>query len=313
LYEVEMETLANLESFVRSAEAHSFSAAARRLGLTPAAVSKNVARLEANLGVRLFQRSTRRLTLTEAGERFLSEVSAGLQSVQDAIAGVAGAGGEPAGTLRVSLPMAFGLDHVLPLMHAFVARYPAVLPDWQFENRQVDLIAEGFDAAIGGGVELTPGVVARELAPVHVVALASPGYLAGRALPTHPADLAAFDGVVMRSALSGRIRSWNLRHAVTGEQVTLALQPRVVSNEPEALCRCAAMGLGVALVAVPHALPYLERGTLVRLLPDWYADAGAISLYFAGQRLLPGKTRAFIDFVVEHFRRERLAQRFAAR
>jgi DNA-binding transcriptional LysR family regulator len=111
-----METLANLESFIRSAECGGFSAAARRLGLTPAAVSRNVAMLERNLGVRLFQRSTRSLTLTEDGERFLASVAGSMESIQSAIAGVATHAGKPAGTLKVSMAFGFGLDYVLPLL-----------------------------------------------------------------------------------------------------------------------------------------------------------------------------------------------------
>src|SRR5271170_7812215 len=114
-----METLANLESFVRSAEAGGFSAAARQLGLTPAAVSRNVAILERNLGLRLFHRSTRKLTLTEAGERLLVGVSGNLDSLQAAIAATKGSGNEPAGTLKLSLPPTFGISHVLPLLPAF--------------------------------------------------------------------------------------------------------------------------------------------------------------------------------------------------
>ena len=138
-----METLANLESFVRSAEARSFSAAARRLSLTPAAVSRNVAMLERNLGVRLFQRSTRKLTLTEAGERFLHAIRGNLEELQASIASVATDRGEPAGVLKVSLGLAFGVDYILPLLPEFLKRYPNVHPDWQFESRLVDLIAEG--------------------------------------------------------------------------------------------------------------------------------------------------------------------------
>jgi DNA-binding transcriptional LysR family regulator len=129
-----VETLANLESFVRSAEFGSFSAAARRLGLT-AAVSRNVAHLEGRLGVRLFQRSTRRLTLTEAGERFLQSVSGGLESIQAAIAAVADDAAQPAGVLKVSMAPAFGLDYLLPLLPAFLARHPAVVPDWHGYRR----------------------------------------------------------------------------------------------------------------------------------------------------------------------------------
>ena len=160
-----METLANLESFVRSAETGGFSAAARRLSLTPAAVSRNVAMLERNLGVRLFQRSTRKLTLTEAGERFLLAIRGNLDELQASIASIATDRGEPAGVLKVSMGMTFGVEYILPLLPEFLKRYPGVRADWQFENRQVDLIAEGFDAAIGGGIELAPGLVSRVLAP----------------------------------------------------------------------------------------------------------------------------------------------------
>jgi DNA-binding transcriptional LysR family regulator len=306
-----METLANLESFVRSAEFGGFSAAARRLGLTPAAVSRNVATLESNLGVRLFQRSTRKLTLTEAGERFLHSVSGGLESLQAAIAGISAESGEPAGLLKVSMGQAFGMDYILPMLPAFRLHHPAVGIDWHFENRQVDLIAEGYDAAIGGGFELTQGLVARELARVHVVAVAAPAYMAGKSMPQHPDDLAAFDGIVMRSIQTGRVRSWPMQDA-GGRQSEPAVKSDIALNDPEAVCRAALLGLGVAMVALPHALPHLESGRLLRLLPDWHADVGAISLYFASRTLLPAKTRAFVDFIAEQFRRQDLAQRFSA-
>jgi len=305
-----METLANLESFVRSAETGSFSAAARRMKLTPAAVSRNVAMLERNLGVRLFHRSTRKLTLTEAGAAFLPEVSGNLEALQGAIAGIASHGGEPAGTLRVSMSPTFGANHILPLLPAFLARYPAVRPDWQLDNRQVDLVAERFDAAIGAGFELAPGMVSRALAPAHIIAVASPAYMAGRPLPATPADLAALDGIVMRSERTGRVRTWVMRD-VSGAEMAASPKEAIVLNDPAGIAQAAVMGLGVALLAMPDVLAPLESGALIRLAPRWYADAGAISLYYSGRRLLPAKTRAFIDFVAEAFRRDRLAERFA--
>ena len=306
-----METLANLESFIRSAECGGFSAAARRLGLTPAAVSRNVATLERNVGVRLFQRSTRSLTLTEDGERFLASVTNSVEAVQVAIADVTTHAGKPAGMLKVSMALGFGLDYVLPLLPAFMQRYPDVVPDWHFENRQVDLIAEGFDAAIGGGMELASGVVARQLAPLHVIAVASPEYLQGRQPPQHPDDLATLDGIAMRSAHSGRVRVWKMRNR-EGAEAILEQKGRIVANEPEAINRAALMGLGVAMIAVPYVLPHLQSGTLQRVLPDWHADLGAISLYFASKKLLPAKTRAFVDHITEAFREQDLARRFSA-
>ena len=305
-----METLANLESFVRSADTGGFSAAARRLSLTPAAVSRNVAMLERNLGIRLFQRSTRKLTLTEAGERFLHAIRGNLEELQASIASVATDRGEPAGLLKVSLGLTFGVDYILPLLPDFLKRYPDVRPDWQFENRQVDLIAEGFDAAIGGGIELAPGLVSRVLAPAHIIAVASPSYLKGRTSPADPSGLAAFDGIVMRPSRTRRVRERPMRNAA-GVEMAVPLEATIAFDDPEAMCRAALLGLGVTLIAVPHALPHLESGALVRLVPQWYADAGPISIYYASRTLMPAKTRAFVDFVVEAFRRQRLAERFA--
>lgn len=305
-----METLANLESFVRSAEGGSFSEAARRLALTPAAVSRNVAMLERNLGVRLFQRSTRKLTLTEAGEQFLAAIGGNLQALQNAIAAVSTEDGEPAGVLKLSLAPTFGMSHILPLLPEFLARYPRVRPEWHFENRAVDLIAEGYDAAIGGGFELAPGVVARTLAPAHIIAVAAPAYLARHTPPVDPSGLGELDGIVMRSLSSGRIRTWSMRNA-QGDEAVAVIRDTIVVNDPAALRESARLGLGVTLVSVPDVLPWLESGELVRVLPRWWADAGAISLYYASRTLLPGKTRAFIDFVVEAFAREDYARRLA--
>src|SRR5947209_16900378 len=198
-----METLANLESFVRSAETTSFSAAARRLALTPAAVSRNVAMLERNLGVRLFHRSTRKLTLTDFGERFLLAIKDNVEGLQQAISGMATDGGEPAGILKVSMGLNFGADYILPLLPAFLARYPGIRPDWQFTTRQIDLVAEGYDAAIGCGIEWGAGVVSRALAPLHLIAVASPDYLKEHAPPADPTGLAAYDGISAHRARVG--------------------------------------------------------------------------------------------------------------
>jgi DNA-binding transcriptional LysR family regulator len=305
-----METLANLESFVRSAEAGGFSAAARRLSLTPAAVSRNVAALERNLGVRLFQRSTRKLILTEAGERFLLAIRDNLNELQASIASIATDRGEPGGVLKISMGMTFGVEYILPLLPEFLKRYPNVRADWQFENRQVDLVAEGFDAAIGGGIELAPGLVSRVLAPAHIIAVASPSYLKGRTPPADPSGLAAFDGIVMRSSKTRRVRERAMRNAA-GDEMTVPLKATVAFDDPEAMCQAAVLGMGVTQIIVAHALRHLESGALVRLVPQWYADAGPISIYYASRRQLPAKTRVFVDFVAEAFRRQRLAERFA--
>jgi DNA-binding transcriptional LysR family regulator len=306
-----VENFGSIESFIRSAEAGSFAEAARRLSLTPAAVGKNVAGLEARLGVRLFLRSTRRLTLTEAGQRFLAEVSGSFAVIQNAVANLASAEGQPVGTLKVSMGLVFGRLYIVPLLAAFLQRYPGIVADWHFDNRQVDLIGQGFDAAIGGGFELPPGVVARKLAPAHRILVAAPGYLQSRDAFAHPDDLQTADGILIRSPQTGRLRNWPLSHR-TQEQCSLRLKPRMTMSDSEAACAAAEQGLGVALVSMPFALPYFERGSLMRVLPDWYVDDGSISLYYAEHKLLPGKTRAFVDFVIEQFKAQGLYRRFSA-
>lgn len=305
-----MESLANLESFVRSAQGGGFSAAARQLGLTPSAVSRNVAMLEKNLGIRLFHRSTRKLTLTEAGEQFLQNIGGNLEALQAAIAAVSSDQGEPGGILKVSMAPTFGITHLLPLLPGFLTRYPKIRIEWHFENRQVDLVAESYDAAIGGGFELAPGMVARPLAPAHIIAVASPDYMSRHTPPTAPADLAMLDGIVMRSTRTGRIRQWVMRD-VSGTEMEATMKETLVVNDPAAMRAAAVLGLGVTLIAVPDVLRELESGELVRLLPQWYADAGAISLYYANRTLLPAKTRVFIDYIVDSFKRARLAERLA--
>ncbi|MDD0994263.1 LysR family transcriptional regulator [Pseudomonas sp. TNT2022 ID1044] len=307
-----METFSSIECFVRSAEVGSFAEAARRLSLTPAAVGKSVAKLEARLGVRLFQRSTRSLTLTEAGQLFLGQVSASLTTIQNAVAHLANAEGQPAGTLKVSMGTVFGRLYVVPLLGEFLRRYPAINPDWHFDNRQVDLIGQGFDAAIGGGFELPQGVVARKLAPAHRVLLASADYLKRHEAITEPDDLQHHDGILIRSPQTGRVRSWQLTGRSPQHCRPLMLKARMTMSDSDAACATAAQGLGIALVSMPFAVNYLEAGTLQRVLPDWYIDDGNISIYYAEHKLLPGKTRAFVDFIFEQFAQRGLAQRFSA-
>jgi DNA-binding transcriptional LysR family regulator len=305
-----MDSLANLESFVRSAELGSFSSAARHLGLTPAAISRNVATLEASLKLRLFQRSTRSLTLTEGGERFLLSVRDHFEGLQQAFASASDDQSAPIGTLKVSLPPTFGIEHILPLLPDFMARYPLVRPEWLFENRPVDLIAEGYDAAIGGGFELAQGVFARTLAPAHLIAVASPEYMRDRRTPSDPANLANLEGIVMRSSRTGRIPQRLMRNAA-GQELAIDLKQTIIVNDPAAMRSAALLGLGVALIAKPDALEFLENRKLIRLIPSWYVDNGPISIYFASKTLLPSKTRVFVDFVAEAFQKQRYAEKFA--
>jgi DNA-binding transcriptional LysR family regulator len=307
---MQAELRAHLDAFVAAADDGSFSAGARKLGLTPAAVSKSVARLEEGLGVRLFQRSTRSLSLTAEGERLYRQVRLPWNEIGDALAELRQGAGKPAGTLKVSLAPAVGRMYVVPLLDAFVRLYPDVVPDLYFENRQVDLIAEGFDVAIGGGIELTEGLIARELAQLLSVLVAAPSYLARSPAPDAPEDLARHRGLLRRSIGSGRLIPWTLRNQA-GREVVASVRPVAVLDDPEAIASAAACGMGVALLPMPHVLPLLESGALVRLLPAWHAQTRPLSIYYSSRKLLPAKVRVFIDHIIEQFRAQGTARRFA--
>jgi DNA-binding transcriptional LysR family regulator len=294
------ELTVHLDAFVAAADEASFSAAARRLGISPAAVSKSVARLEAGLGVRLFQRSTRSLSLTAEGEALHRQVRQPWVDIGDALTDLRQGAGKPAGTLKVSMSLAVGRNYFVPLLDGFLERYPDIVPDLYFENRQVDLIAEGFDVAIGGGLPLTEGLVARELSRVRIVLAAAPAYLERHPAPDDPAGLAGHRGILRRSIGSGRLVPWALKNDA-GRELVAAVRPVAVLDDPEAMARAAACGMGVAMLPMPHAVPLFASGELVRILPDWYADTRPLSIYYASRRLAPAKVRVFVDYVVEQF------------
>lgn len=296
-----MNDLRVLESFLRTVEAGSFSAAASRLGVTPAAVSKHVAKLERSLGTRLFRRTTRSLTLTEAGERLYAETSAAASALSQAMATLTERDARPAGTLRISIAPGFGRQYVLPLMPAFLERYPDLRLDWSLENRHVDLVKEGFDAAIGSGVEDNANVVARELVPIRLLTVASPAYLAKHGEPATLAELSRHDCIRLRSATTGRVRDWAF--TVNGETVTVPIDGRIVLTDLDAICDAAVAGMGLARLGAHHVLPHLDEGRLVRVLTRYPAMAGTIYVYYAHARLTPPKVRAFVEFLTESFSR----------
>jgi DNA-binding transcriptional LysR family regulator len=303
------ELSSHLDAFITAADEGSFSAAARRLGLTPAAVSKSVGQLEARLGVRLFQRSTRSLAMTADGERLYGQVRLPWGEIGDALTDLRQGAGKPAGTLKVALGYTLGREYVVPLMDEFVHRYPDVVPDLHFDNRRVDLIAERFDVAIGGGIELTDALIARELARLRVGLVASPGYLAAHPAPAHPLELSRHRGLLRRLLSSGRLAPWMLKNEA-GQEVVANVRPVMVLDDPEAIARAAAAGMGIAMLPLPHALPLMERGELVRVLPEWYADARPLSIYYTSRKLVPAKVRVFVDYIVEAFRASGQAARF---
>ncbi|OYT99950.1 MAG: LysR family transcriptional regulator [Burkholderiales bacterium PBB1] len=298
-----------LDAFVAAADEGSFSAAARRLGLTPAAVSKSVAQLEARLGVRLFQRSTRQLALTTDGERLHGQVRLPWREISDALTDLRRGAGKPAGTLKIALAPTVGREFVVPLLGEFARRYPDVVPDLHFDNRQVDLVAEGFDVAIGGGIELTDALIARELAQPRIVLVASPAYLKAHRTPKHPEDLVRHRGLLRRSLATGRLVPWALKNSA-GQELIASVRPVMVLDDPEAMARAAATGMGIAMLPLPHALPLLESGALVRVLREWHAESKPLCLYYTSRKLVPAKVRVFVDYMLQEFRASGQAARF---
>lgn len=299
----------HLDAFIAAADEGSFSAAGRRLGLTPAAVSKSVAQFEARMGLRLFQRSTRSLALTTDGERLYAQVRLPWGEIGEALADLRQGAGQPAGPLKVALAPMVGREYVLPMMGGFLERYPDIVPDLHFDNRQVALVAEGFDVAVGGGIELTDGLISRELTPLRFVLVASPQYLEQHPMPRSPEDLVRHRGVMRRSLRTGRLIPWMLNNAEGSARVA-EVRPVLVLDDPEAMGRAAAAGLGLALMPSPHARPLVRSGHLVQVLPDWWGNGLPLSIYYASRRLLPTKVRVFVDHVVQEFKARGWATHF---
>jgi len=305
-----MSDLNGLESFLKTVEAGSFSAAAGLMGLTPAAVSKHVAKLERELGTRLFQRTTRSLTLTEAGEQLYAETAGPARALSQAMVTLTERDTQPAGTLRVSVAPGFARQYVLPLMPDFLARYPAIRLDWSFENRHVDLVKEGFDAAIGAGIEADANVVARQLVPMKLLTVGAPAYLKERGAPLLLADLAMHDCIRLRSATTGRLRDWAF--VVNRETVTVPVEGRLILSDLDAICDAALAGMGLARLGAHHVLPYLDDGRLVPVLPKFPSPPGAIQVYYAHYRLTPPKVRAFVDYLTKALGDSKAIARVAA-
>ena len=275
--------------------AGSFSAAARQVGVTPAAVAKLIAQLETRLGVRLFDRTTHHLSVTDEGRELLERLVAPLRDVEDVLAST-GAGKPAQGAVKVSVPASFARMAVIPTLPAFLERFPEVKVDLRLENRRVDLVAEGYDCAIGASLTADSSLVARPLATLRPLLYASPAYLAAHGEPRVVADLDGHRCIALRSDTTGRVRDWELsakgrshRHAPNG-----ALQV----TDPEALAEAAAAGCGIALVGPHHVARAIAEGRLMRVLGDVHGPRFQIFIYYAKRRLLPARTRAFVDHIL---------------
>jgi DNA-binding transcriptional LysR family regulator len=279
------------ELFVHVAAAGSLSAAARALRLSPAMVSKRLARLEQRLGVRLLHRTTRRLAMTAAGERFHADLTAILAATAAAEARVTGAAVAPAGPLRVSAPTSFGRLHVAPHLHRFIADHPAVALAIDLSDGFVDLLAGGVDVAIRIAPDVPADVVAHRLADSRRVLCAAPAYLAAHGAPATIADLAAHRLLAAQGQLPWQLMARGRARTVEGDSI-------VATNSSELVRELALTGAGIALRSLWDVHEALARGTLVRVLPDWEGSArvGIWAVHPRGQPVAPAVT-AFVAFL----------------
>jgi len=296
-----MDSIRGVMSFVQAVASGSFAAAGRALSISPVAVSKNVARLERELGVRLLQRSTRKLGLTEEGRLFYENCSEPLRALQGARSAARDRGRSVSGTVRVTSIVPFGLGVILPLIPAFSLRYPAVEVEFHPDDAVSDMIAEGYDVGFRAGRIEAASVVARQVADLHFVVCGSPAYLARRPFPKAPSDLASHNCLRFRHPASGRFVNWTL--AKDGREVSPQVAGNFISDDLMALITAAVHGQGLAYVPLPRALPLLRSGELLWVLPGWVSPPTGVFLHYPSRKGLPARVRAFVGFVTEELRK----------
>ena len=289
--------LAAMRVFTTVADTGSFAAAAERLSLSRAMASRHVALLEQHLNTRLMHRTTRRLSLTEAGVEYHQRSTQVLALVQEAgdVAGRHAA--KPAGLLRVATSIGFGQQHLEQAVLRFLRQHPGVQVELQMGEARVNLVEEGFDLAVRVATQVEPGMVARRLARVRILLAAAPAYLAKHGTPHKPSDLAAHNCLVY--AHKDWRSEWNLRNGGKLESVPIAGDLRASAGT--LLVGAAIAGHGIVLEPEFLLHDALRRGQLVRVLPPWHGGELTLSAVYPERRHLPLKVRAFVDFLAQAF------------
>jgi DNA-binding transcriptional LysR family regulator len=290
-----------VEVFVRAVELGSFSALARAWRVKPSSISRQVSALEEELGVRLMERTTRKLHLTEAGTLLYERARAALEDLDDAFRSASEYTLAPRGRIRLSTPVAFGRRYVAPLVKPFLHQYPQVELEVSFHDRFVDLVGEGYDAAIRAGHVRDEGLVARRLASNRRVLCASPAYLRAAGRPTRPADLAEHQALLFRYV--DATDQWSFRR--NGEVERVRVQGRLGSNNGDLLMQAACDGLGIVLVPEWLAAEALASRRVRPVLPSYEVTAtdfdSDLHLLFPSRRLLATKVRCLIDYMEAAF------------
>lgn len=289
----------DLVIFAYVAESGSFSRAAQRLGLPKSTLSRRLSALEQRVGERLLLRTTRRQTLTEFGQQLLEHARQVVAEVDAVQALSEHRQSAPSGRLRVSMPSDFANLLLVDALAAFVAIHPGIQLELDLSPRRVDLLGEGFDLAIRVGELTSDGLLAaRRLSELSTGLYAAPGYLAEHGEPRHPDDLMRHRGVRLMAG-HGEPLPWVLKR---GEEHWEGLPPgQMNANSPEFLIRIIGAGAGIAAVPDDFAIGFVRSGVLRRVLPDWRLPSPVVSAVFPGRKLMPAKTRAFIDMLQAFF------------
>ena len=296
-----MENLADIAVFVRVVERGSFTLAADDLALSRAVVSKYISRLEERLGVRLLHRTTRRLSLTEAGAALFEASRAALEKMDDAQAEIARFQSEPRGRLRVSAPMSFGILHLAPALADFARRHPAVGLDLKLDDRFVNLVEEGIDVAIRIGVLTDSTLVARKLATTHSLVCASPAYLAEHGEPETPEDLAGHNCLLYSYLSTANV--WRFT-APDGREVPVAVTGNLRVNNGMVNTEAAVAGMGILMTPTFYAGDLRRAGRLRRILAGYKLPELGIHAVYPQRAYVPPKVRVFVDFFAQRFGRK---------
>lgn len=288
-----MQSLQQLAAFAETAKHGSFAAAARESGSAPSTLAKAVARLEQALGVRLFHRTTRQVTLTPDGERLYRRCQRLLAEVEELQADASGVREAPSGTLRIDMPIVMGRRLLLPVLARMSQRHPGLLLDVRLQDGYVDLVKEGIDVAVRVGALKDSSLVARRFTTQAMVLVASPAYLEAQGTPRRVDQLAAHSALLFRMPSSGKDRPWQFRQR--GQPVELHPRSRVRINDGEGLLEAARLGLGLAQLPDYFVRDQLARGELVEVLPAARPAPLPVSIVYPAARLLPLRVRLLLE------------------
>ena len=288
--------LANPTAFVAVADHLSFRAAASRLGVTPSALSHTMRQLEERLGVRLLHRTTRSVSVTDAGHRLLERLRPAIEQIAGALEDLNQERSRPVGRLRIYAIRAAAAAVIAPVWQRFLSTYPEVHLELQLGQAPVDIVAKGFDAGIGPQDRAAADmIIVRVMGPMKVVVVGAPAYFARRQRPRTPDDLARHTCVQFRRAADGAVYEWAFER--NGKSQKIPVDGRVMVDDPDLAVRAAVDGLGIAYTIEAQAEPFLRSGQLVRVLEDWSPRFGGFFLYHPSHRQVPAALRALIEMI----------------